>query len=44
MKKYKIIGLLTIAFLIVFVGCQPIEDRDSLMNSTDVECVGLVAT
>lgn len=44
MKTYKFFRLLAIALVLVVVGCQPMEDRDDLTNSTTVEGVELVAT
>lgn len=44
MKTYKFFRLLAIAFVLLVVGCQPMEDRDDLTNSTTIEGVELVAT
>ena len=44
MKTYKIIGLFTLIFLLIVMGCQPIEDPDTLSNTTDIDGVELVVT
>lgn len=43
-NKTTIIGWLIASFFLVAIGCQPIEDREYMENSTDVAGVELVAT
>jgi len=43
-NKTTIIGWFIASLLLVTIGCQPIEDREYLENSTDVAGVELVAT
>jgi len=47
MKISKILGLITMAFLLVLSACEPIEDRDILnnsFNSDDIELAVVQAT
>jgi len=44
MKKYKIINLWIVSLVLLFAACQPIEDRDMLENTIDIDGVQLVAT
>lgn len=44
MKNNKIINLWIVSLMLIIAACQPIEDRDILENTTDVEGVQLVAT
>ncbi|MBK3518799.1 hypothetical protein [Carboxylicivirga marina] len=41
MKISKILGLITMAILLVFSACEPIEDRDVLKNSFDPSNIDL---
>lgn len=43
-NKTKVMGWLMATFLLVTMGCAPIEDRDYLINSIDVAGVELIAT
>ncbi|QTD38499.1 hypothetical protein JL193_04205 [Polaribacter batillariae] len=44
MKNFKIKNLWMLIVIIIMAACSPIEDRDELVNSTDIEGVELVAT
>ncbi|MDG3583453.1 hypothetical protein [Galbibacter pacificus] len=44
MKINKIIGLCGSTLLLLFSACQPIDDREVLENTTDIDGVKLVAT
>lgn len=44
MKKIKKINLLFIMVIVFLSSCEPITDRDELINTTDVDGVELIAT
>jgi hypothetical protein len=44
MKIYKKINMLLVGVMLFLSSCEPIEDRDELKNTTDINGVELIAT